>query len=404
MLADRPAGAADDLAAAPPGAAPPSRPFWLLALLIGSGTIGMHVFVPALPLISDEFGVDAGQAQLTISLYMVVIALGQLVYGPLSDRLGRRPVLIGALVLFTLSGIGAALASSFNALLLARLLQAAGGCAGLVLGRAVVHDTTRDQDAASTIAAVNAVLLISPLLSPILGIWLAETLGWRSVPVLLAVLGAITVLGVWGALSETAETRGESFRRIGARYLRLIGDRAFRWQVLAGSLTTTTMFTLLTSTPFVVIEVLKRPLSQAAWFYAVFIAALIVGNVSSSRVLRRLGWRRAFILCSLTGTVGGAILTLSALGGTLGAGSFLAGGVLYTLMAGTMAPLALTRAVGMAGPLRGSAAGLFGSSQFAFGALCVMVAGASADIALMSGLVMWLCAGSAALIFWWRRD
>src|SRR5687768_3858746 len=116
----------------------PATPFWLLALFMGSGTLGMHIFVPALPLIAVGLAVDAPSTQLTISLYMAVLAAGQLVYGPLSDRFGRRPVLIAGLALFTAAGLGVALATSFASLLVARLLQAAGGCAGLVVARAIV--------------------------------------------------------------------------------------------------------------------------------------------------------------------------------------------------------------------------------------------------------------------------
>lgn len=378
--------------------APAQRPFWLLALLIGSATIGMHVFVPALPLLVAEFRIDPARAQLTISLYMIVISVGQLVYGPLSDRYGRKPVLIGALTLFTLSGIAVALAQSFEALLAARIAQAAGGCAGLVLGRAVVHDTVQGPDAARTIAAVNAVLLISPTLAPVVGVWVANAFGWRSIPLLLAALGALTVAGVAWKLGETAASRAEPPAIIAARYRALIRLRPFQVQVLAGSLCTTTMFVLLTATPFVVIESLHRPLADAAIFYAVFVSGLIAGNLLSGRALARLG-NRVFGLATAIGTLGALILLGTIWAGLLNAPVFVLSGFLYTLMAGTMAPLTLTRAVSLSPGLRGSATGIFGASQFAMGALGVIVAGLSTDLAFSSAVVLTLCAASALVIY-----
>lgn len=376
-----------------------SRPFWLLALLIGSATIGMHIFVPALPLIVKEFTIDPAQAQLTISLYMFIIAGGQILYGPLSDRFGRRPVLLGALLIFVLAGLAAAAAHSFDALLAARLFQAAGGCAGLVLGRAVVHDTTNGGDAARTIAAVNAVLLISPTLAPILGVWAANAFGWRAIPLVLAGLGTITMLGVAFRLSETATSRSEAPAEIWAKYLALLRSRPFLLQVLGGSLTTTTMFVLLSTSPFVVLERLHLPLENAAIFYAVFVVGLLCGNVNAGLIARRFGFDLIFVAASVVGTLGAGLFLAAVLLDALTVPLFLAAGFLYTLMSGTMAPLTLTRAVGLSPDLRGSATGIFGASQFTFGAVGVTIASASADIAQMAATVLLFCAGSALVLY-----
>lgn len=380
-------------------AAGPSRPFWLLALLIGSATIGMHVFVPALPMIVEEFAVDPARAQLTISLYMFIIAGGQVLYGPLSDRFGRRPVLLGALGLFVLSGFAAAIAQSFEGLLVARLFQAAGGCAGLVLGRAVVHDTAHGGDAARTIASVNAVLLISPTLAPIVGVWLVHAFGWRSIPVLLALLGSVTMLGVAFRLSETAASRAEPARAILSKYRALLASPPFLMQVLGGSLTTTTMFVLLATSPFVVMERLGRPLEDAAIFYAVFVVGLLAGNVNAGFIARRFGFDLVFIAATVVGAAGAALFLVAVLTDALSAPTFLVAGFLYTLMSGTMAPLTLTRAVGLSPDLRGSATGIFGASQFTAGAIGVTIASASSDIATTAAGVLLFCATSALLLY-----
>lgn len=122
-------------ASAQPQQRRPHAPLWLLALVTFSGTLAMHIFVPALPIAAKGLGAGIGQMQMTVSLYILGLALGQLVYGPLADRFGRRPVLLGGLGIYCVAGLAAALAPEVHSLIAARLFQAVGGCAGLVLGR-----------------------------------------------------------------------------------------------------------------------------------------------------------------------------------------------------------------------------------------------------------------------------
>lgn len=381
----------------PPGKV--SRPFWLLALLIGSGTLGMHVFAPVLPMISSEFAADPGVTQLTISLYMFALAGGQIVYGPLSDRFGRRNVLMAGIGLYMVAGVLAALSTSLEWLLAARVLQASGGCAGLVLGRAIVHDTSRDADAASTIGALNTLLLISPALAPVLGLWIADIYGWRSVPLMLVAFGAAAMFGIVFFLSETSERLAEPVRAIAGKYGRLLTSPLFVAYVFGGSLTTTTMFTVLTTSPFVVTHNLGRPLTETGYFYVVFVGGLIAGNIVAARLVRAIGFGNLILFGAALGTVGGALFLASLLGGWLNVPVFLVAGFLYTSMAGVMAPLTLTRSVGLTPQLKGSASGIYGFSQMMAGAVAVSVAGAGSDVALTAAIVMVLCAGTGLVVF-----
>ena len=117
----------------------PRAPLWLLASVTFSGTLAMHIFVPALPLAATDLAASPGAMQLTISVYILGLAIGQLLYGPLSDRFGRRPVLLVGLLLYSIAGLVSALAPDVRILVAARLFQAIGGCSGLVLGRAIVE-------------------------------------------------------------------------------------------------------------------------------------------------------------------------------------------------------------------------------------------------------------------------
>src|SRR6185312_9619140 len=178
-------------------------PLWLLVLITISGTLAMHMFIPALPAAGRDFGASVAAMQLTISVYILGLAGGQLVYGPLSDAFGRRPLLIVGLALYVVAGLAAAVATNVHTLVAARLFQALGGCAGLVLGRAIVRDTAPAGEAVRDLALLNLVMMIGPGLAPLLGPLLVVGLGWRSIFVLLAALGAATFLFSWRLLPET---------------------------------------------------------------------------------------------------------------------------------------------------------------------------------------------------------
>jgi DHA1 family bicyclomycin/chloramphenicol resistance-like MFS transporter len=188
-------------------------PLWLLALITFSGTMAMHVFVPALPQAATDLGASANAMQLTVSFYIAGLAIGQLIYGPVSDHFGRRPVLIVGLVVYALAGFGAAFAPNVDALIAARLFQSLGGCAGLVLGRAIVRDGSTTADAAKRLALMNLMVTVGPGMAPLIGGALVTTTGWRSILLALCVLGAVNLLLTWRLLPETSGGSGHVHAR-----------------------------------------------------------------------------------------------------------------------------------------------------------------------------------------------
>ena len=129
-----------------------SAPLWLLTLITFSGTLAMHIFVPAMPEAGQALGANIGEMQMTMSVYIFGLAMGQLLYGPLSDRFGRRPLLMIGLLVYTLTSVAAAFATAINGLIVLRLFQALGGCAGLVIGRAMARDSVQSHEAARRLA------------------------------------------------------------------------------------------------------------------------------------------------------------------------------------------------------------------------------------------------------------
>ncbi|MCJ9711888.1 Bcr/CflA family efflux MFS transporter, partial [Bordetella hinzii] len=238
----------------------PRVQLWMLAVFTFSGTLAMHIFVPALAMAGKDLGASNASMQMTVSLYILGLAGGQLIYGPLSDRFGRRPVLMGGLVVYTLAGLAAALAPGAHALIAARLFQALGGCAGLVLARAIVRDTAADNSAAKRLALMNMMVMISPALAPLAGSFLAATLGWRSILAVLCLLGVGNLLLAWRKLPETlAQAAPLTPARLLRDYGALFRSRRFVGYTLGGGCATTSMYAFVASAPFIFIEQLHRP-------------------------------------------------------------------------------------------------------------------------------------------------
>ena len=178
-------------------------PLALLALVTAIAPAALHMLVPALPLLAAVFDAAPGAVQLVLTLFLAGIAAGQLVYGPVSDRFGRRPVLIAGLALFFAGRVLCGLAWSLPALIIGRTLQALGGCAGMVLGRAIVGDVYDRERASSALATIMMAMSLAPSLSPLIGAYLAEWVGWRADFVLLGTAGAAVLALTAAKLEET---------------------------------------------------------------------------------------------------------------------------------------------------------------------------------------------------------
>ena len=209
-------------------------PFWLLVALTARGTLGMHILIPVLPLAAADFGVSRHAIQQAITLYLFGIAGGQLLYGPVSDRFGRRPMLITALTLYVVAGAVAGWAATIGSLLIARVLQAVGGCGGLVLGRAIVRDSAGPGEATSRMALLTMVQSLAPGVGPAVGGFLGAWFGWRSIFVMLVALGLVTLTRVIFPLPETAASRGSG--RMLRAYPQLLRSRTFCGYLLVAHL------------------------------------------------------------------------------------------------------------------------------------------------------------------------
>jgi len=250
-------------------------PLWLLALFTFSGTLAMHIFVPALAMAGQDLHAGNGAMQMTVSLYIIGLAVGQLIYGPLSDRYGRRRVLMVGLVIYTIAGLAAALAPGVYALIAARLFQALGGCAGLVLGRAIVRDTATPSEAAKRLALMSLMVTIAPGVAPIVGGALATWLGWRAVLFSLCGLGILNFVLTWRMLPETgSRLAGVTVATLMHHYRQLLASRVFLGYAIGGGCATTSMFAFVASAPFIFVNELHRPADEVGLYLAVLVSGV----------------------------------------------------------------------------------------------------------------------------------
>ncbi|MBI0534781.1 Bcr/CflA family efflux MFS transporter [Roseomonas sp. KE2513] len=368
-------------------ALPVRVPLWLLASITFSGTVGMYIFVPALPQAAEALGGSAGAMQLTVSLYVLGLALGQPFYGPLADRFGRRPVLMAGLGLYTVAGLLAGLAPDAGTLVVARLFQALGGCSGVVLARAIVRDTSAAKEAARRLALLNLMVTAGPGLAPLVGAAVAATAGWRVVLLLLCALGLANLAFTWRLLPETGRSTGIAAATIMRDYARLAVSPVFLGYALLGGCMTTAAYAFFSAAPFIFRD-LGRPEHEVGIYLAILVVGISLGNALASRVIGRasldgvLRWSGAASLAS-------ALLLLAVvLSGGLTVGWAMGCMFAFTICTGVGGPSALGQAIGVNPRVVGSASGLYGFVQMSVGAVCSALAGLGQQHALSAALVM----------------
>ncbi|CAM3992410.1 DHA1 family bicyclomycin/chloramphenicol resistance-like MFS transporter [Kerstersia gyiorum] len=372
--------------------APQGRPpFWLLAVITIASTMAMNLFVPALPAAGLELHASNGAMQATISVYILGLSAGQLVYGPIADSIGRRPTLMAGLILYVAGSLLAAFAGSLSGLFGARLLQALGGCAGLALGRAIARDTSEAHDAVRRLALLNLMMMLGPSLAPLLGGIMTSHTGWRTVFYMMTVIGAATLVLSWRLLPETLPNANRQTFHLGQvarNYRTLLHSRAFVYLSIGGGLTTTSMHAFISSAPFIFHDRLGRPLHEVGLYLCALIFGMSLGNAVTSRLVTRMAANRLLI--------GGTLLSLAAaasLAAQVAIGHLTVTGILLSMTAltcgaGIASPAILTKAISVDAKLIGSASGLYGSTQMLMGAICTGLAAAIGNPAVGAAAVL----------------
>lgn len=350
-------------------------PFILLATVTATGTLGMHMIIPALPATAHGLGVSPSAIQLTITLYLVGLAIGQLVYGPISDLFGRRPVLLFGLALFTLAGAVTAIAPNAGVLIGARVLQSIGGCGGLVLGRAIVRDQATAAGAAAQLALLTLVMSMAPAIAPVIGGYTTAWVGWRACFALLAVLGAAAWLLILLLLPETLEGRGSArgFRSMLHGSLSLLRSRTFCGYAIGGSCTTTVFYGFMSASPFIFHDLLHQPTQAIGLYYVVLMGGVALGGFSANRLAGRIPARVALRIANGVAIAASVAFMVADLTDHLSVLTVIAPVTLFMVGAGMASPFAISGAVSVNPLAIGAASGLYGFMQMSYGMLCTIV-------------------------------
>jgi DHA1 family bicyclomycin/chloramphenicol resistance-like MFS transporter len=360
--------------ATPPFGVRERAPFLLLVALTACGTMGMHVIIPALPATARALNMSIGTTQLTITLYLIGLAVGQLFYGPVSDRFGRRPVLLMGLTLFTVASVVVACAPNAGVLIGSRILQSIGGCAGLVLGRAAVRDSATPDKAAGQLAMLTLVMSMVPALAPAVGGYITAYIHWRASYVLLAAMGGLTLLVTLLILPETNRERvgGSSFGSLLSGYVTLSRSRAFLGYAIGGACSTTSFYAFMSASPFIFENVLHRPTQEVGLYYILLMGGVGAGSFGANRLSRIVTLRRGLWLANLV-TIAGALLFMLFDVFDLLSGPSVTGAVtLFMIGAGMASPFALAGSVSVNPRTIGAASGMYGFFQMGYGMLCTV--------------------------------
>lgn len=366
----------------------------ILGALMAFGPLSIDLYLPSFPLIAQAFRVSAAEVELSLASFFIGLALGQPMYGPLADRLGRRPAVLLGLALYCLASIACALTPSLPLLIVARFVQALGACAGIVVARAVVRDRFESTESAKIFSLLMLVMGAAPILAPLIGGMVSRLAGWRALFALLAAAGLSCWIAVFRMLPETRKAQPV---RLGS--LRVLRDKEFLSYALAGGLAQAGMFAYIAGSSFVFIEFFGIPAHHFGWVFGSNAAALIASSQLNRRLLagRDVRWvlRRAFVALALAGS-------LLALAGYVRGGFWAVAAPLwfYVGILGMTYPNTTALALEGQGAQAGAASAWLGTLQFSLAAVAAwMVSHLHDGSAFAMSVVVGACGVSALTVF-----
>lgn len=384
-------------------------PFRLLLILGGLsafGPLAIDLYLPAFPAMARSFATDTEQIQLSLAAYFVGLALGQLFYGPVADRFGRRKPLIFGISLFTLASVACAFAPSLEWLLLARFAQALGGCAGMVVNRAIVRDLCSPIESARVFSQLMLVMGVAPILAPLVGGWLMVLGGWQSIFASLALFSAAFGILVLFRLPETLSMdvpRSQLSSALG-RYARLLREPEFMFHALTGGIAMAGMFAYIAGSPFVFIELYGVPAEHYGWLFGLNSAGFILAAQLNGRLLRRrtpLQLLRRTTVLFMCGTL--ALLLIASLQ-TAALWPLIVPLFFCMALLALVIPNSSACALAGQGHQAGVASALMGTMQFTIaGVVSALVAALHDGTALPMALMISLCGVGSAGMAWMAR-
>jgi DHA1 family bicyclomycin/chloramphenicol resistance-like MFS transporter len=376
----------------------------LLGALTAFGPLTVDMYLPALPSLQQHYGADAAMVQLTLPAFFISLALGQALYGPVSDRIGRTIPLRFGLVVFILASIGCAFAPTVGSLIVLRFVQGLGGCAGMVISRAIVRDTTEGAALARIYSLLTLIMGAAPILAPLLGGYVLEWFGWQYIFLFLAVSAALTLIPVVTLLPETHPADRRSQGGVSAAvavYWRLLRNRRFLAYLCSAGFGMSVMFVYITGSPHLFIQVFGVAASDYGLFFGVNAFGFIAMSQLNRMFLRHYPADRILrVALALQAAAAASLLVVALSGG--GLMQMLLPLFLSIAMLGLITPNSVAGAMSGDPRFGGSASALVGTATFVGGAIAGAVLGLLPEGTPVSmSMVMAVCAACALGGFLW---
>ena len=384
------------------------HPYRLLALLIGCTAVGpltLNMLAPAMPALVGTLGAGTGTVQLTLSLFLLGMAISQLVLGTLSDRFGRRPVMLAGLAITVVASFAALATESIAGLIVARTVQAFGATVGIVVGRAVIRDLYDRDQAASMIGWVTMAMVIAPMIAPLIGGALDTAIGWHAIFAAMGLFALLVFVWTLFALPETrAVATGEGFGHFLASSASLLKDRHYLGYALVATTNSAMFFTFIGGAPHVVVTQMHRTSAEYGVWFILISLTYMAGNFAAGRWSAKYGvdvMIRAGVAVTVFGALVGIVWMLA--DPLSSPAVIMVPQMIIGFASGFMLPNSIAGAVSVRPQAAGAASGLMGFMQMGLGAATAQLVGYLLDGAKtglpLALIVLTLCAAGLVAFF-----
>lgn len=374
----------------------------LISIFLMMQSLSTDMYIASLPSLAKVFEVPASTVQLTLSIFVIGFGSAQLAAGPLSDRFGRRPVLLGGLALYLAASVLCALSPSIWMLIAARLLQALGCCATFIIGRAIIRDAYAPEDGMRVMVRASSWLSLTPLLGPIVGSYLEVWFGWRAAFAVHSVVSACLLLAVFLRLPETNASKNPDATNLSgliASYREVLGTRAFWAYALPGALSYGSIFAFISGSSMALIRILNLPVTWFGYCFSFGTLGYMLGTMLCQRLLRKMSAGSAFRIGTMASLAAGVLFLASVVTGMQHWTVVVAVMFLTFGAHGVNSPVSQAGAVSPFPTQAGTAAGLSGGLYMVMAFIIGSIVGASyngtlyplAIIALANGVLLFVC-------------
>ena len=374
----------------------------LLTALVAMGVLSISMYIPSLPAIAEDFGVKTADVQITLSAFLFGIAFGQLIYGPLSDRFGRRPIILVGLLLYMLTSLLCVFTYNIESLIIARFLQGLSACAGPVIARAIVRDRFKGDLAVKAFSFIATALAAAPAVAPLIGGFLEITFGWRWIFGAFVAFGMILWILSYHRLDESNEHLNRDAlkpRRLVEIYYSILSNRMFMGHALASALIFSGLFSYTVTAPFLFIKEMGFAPQIFGILMIFTVSGYAFGSYLSGRLIGILNQQQLIILSMWIALIGGVIMYI--LSDILSPIRLLLPMMIYMVGVGLNLPPSMSRSLMPFARVAGSASALLGFFQMAFAGLFAFTIRYFYDGSAHSLAIMEIAlAGGGILIFW----